>query len=300
MPPEWLPRTTIYKAEINGTQISRAEVSWTPPENRIDPTEQFPADVDIAWVRPHGSEVAYRAVPKKNLELQGRVIDFRWENYVGAVHAIPFWRYTKNTLWLCVLSVFGTLLSSALVAYGFSRIQWRGRDQLFLLVLATMMIPFPVIMIPLYSLFRGFGLIGTMVPLWLPTFFGNAFFIFLLRQFFRGIPDDLTDAARIDGCSEWRIFWNIICPLSHSALIVVAIFKFIETWNDFLAPFIFLTDQEDFTLALGLQFFQSQHGGTDWHYLMAASTLVTLPVILLFFFAQRRFIEGISMTGMKN
>ncbi|MCA9418850.1 MAG: carbohydrate ABC transporter permease, partial [Candidatus Omnitrophica bacterium] len=165
MPPEWLPRTTIYKAEINGTQISRAEVSWTPPENRIDPTEQFPADVDIAWVRPHGSEVAYRAVPKKNLELQGRVIDFRWENYVGAVHAIPFWRYTKNTLWLCVLSVFGTLLSSALVAYGFSRIQWRGRDQLFLLVLATMMIPFPVIMIPLYSLFRGFGLIGTMVPL---------------------------------------------------------------------------------------------------------------------------------------
>jgi len=300
MPPEWLPRTNVYRTVIDGNRISRAEVSWSPPENRIQPSEPLPASTEIAWVRPHGSEVAYRPVPKQDLELEGRVVDFRWKNYLGAVRAIPFWTYTKNTLWLCVLSVFGTVFSSALVAYGFSRIKWRGRDSLFLLVLATMMIPFPVIMIPLYSLFRHFDLIGTMVPLWLPTFFGNAFFIFLLRQFFRGIPEDLTDAARIDGCSEWRIFWNIICPLSHSALTVVAIFKFIETWNDFLAPFIFLTDQEDFTLALGLQFFQSQHGGTDWHYLMAASTLVTLPVIFLFFFAQRRFIEGISMTGMKN
>lgn len=300
MPPEWLPRSNIYQAEVNGVRISRAEVAWGIPENRIDPDEPLPALEDVAWVRPYGSEVAYRPVLKQELELVGRIVDFRWENYLGAVRAIPFWVYTKNTLWLCILTVLGTTFSSALVAYGFSRIKWPGRDALFLVVLATMMIPFPVIMIPLYSLFREFGLIGTMVPLWLPTFFGNAFFIFLLRQFFRGIPEDLTDAARIDGCSEWRIFWNIVCPLSHSALTVVAIFKFIETWNDFLGPFIFLTDQSDFTLALGLQFFQSQHGGTDWHYLMAASTLVSLPVILMFFFAQRRFIEGISMTGMKN
>jgi len=157
-----------------------------------------------------------------------------------------------------------------------------------------------VTMIPLYSLFRSMGLIGTMAPLWLPAFFGNAFFIFLLRQFFRTIPQDLTDAARIDGCSELRIFWSVICPLATSALTVVAIFQFIETWNDFLGPFIYLTDQNQFTLSLGLQFFQSKHGGTDWHHLMAASTLVTLPVIALFFLAQRTFIEGISMTGMKN
>ncbi len=300
MPPEWIPRTSVYSAVVNGNRISRADVAWGSPENRIDQTGQFPPNVDLAWVRPEGSEVAYRAVKKEDLEKVDDIIDFQWANYLGAVKAIPFWVYTQNTLFLCFLSVLGTLASSAIVAYGFSRIKWRGRDTTFLLVLATMMIPFPVIMIPLYSLFREVGLIGTMVPLWLPTFFGNAFFIFLLRQFFRGIPEDLTDAARIDGCSEWRIFWNIICPLSHSALIVVAIFKFIETWNDFLGPFIFLTDQRDFTLALGLQFFQSQHGGTDWHYLMAASTLVTLPVILLFFFAQRKIIEGISMTGMKN
>lgn len=300
MPPEWIPRTNVYETVIGGNRISRAEVAWGLPENRIEPAVPYPPNVDIAWVRPEGSEVAYRAVPKGDLVLRDRTIEIQWQNYLGAVRAIPFWRYTRNTLFLCFLSVIGTLVSSAIAAYGFARIQWRGRDTVFLIVLATMMIPFPVIMIPLYSLFRHFGLIGTMVPLWLPTFFGNAFFIFLLRQFFRTIPEDLTDAAKIDGCSEWRIFWNIICPLSHSALIVVAIFKFIETWNDFLGPFIFLTDQKDFTLALGLQFFQSQHGGTDWHYLMAASTLVTLPVILLFFFAQRRFIEGISMTGMKN
>ena len=300
IPPEWIPRVTVYQAKVGKSIISNAEVQWSTPENIVPRTDDLPSGTQVAWVRPRGSKTNYRAIPKENLETVKRVVDFRWANYAEAVQKIPFWLYTKNTLWLCLLTVVGMTFSSAVVAYGFSRINWPGRDVVFVIVLATMMIPFPVTMIPLYSLFRKAGLIGTMVPLWLPAFFGHAFFIFLLRQFFRTIPHDLTDAARIDGCSEWRIFWNIMLPLSHSALTVVAIFEFITTWNDFLGPFIYLTDTEDFTLALGLQFFQSQHGGTDWHYLMAASTLVTLPVIALFFFAQRQFIEGISMTGMKN
>jgi multiple sugar transport system permease protein len=300
-PPEWIPRMDLFTAKFpDGRTIANAEVAWATPENFEPPERALLLSAEIAWVRPLGSSRPYRAVHKSDLEQTDRVLHFRWRNYAEAVKKIPFWRYAGNTLWLCLLSVIGVTVSSAIVAYGFSRIQWPGRDAVFLLVLATMMIPFPVIMIPLYSLFKELHLIGTMVPLWAPMFFGVPFFIFLLRQFFRTIPQDLTDAARIDGCGEFRIFWTILCPLSHSAITVVAIFQFIETWNDFLGPFIFLIDQSQFTLALGLQFFQSQHGGTDWHYLMAASTLVTLPVILLFFFAQRRFIEGISMTGMKT
>jgi len=227
--------------------------------------------------------------------------DPRWRNYPEAIEAMRyFWSYLWNTVLLCVLTVIGAVLSSAMAAYGFSRIRWRGRDRVFVVVLLTMMIPFPVIMVPLYTLFRSVGLIGTLVPLWLPTFFAGAFNVFLLRQFFLQIPHDLTDAARIDGCSEWRIFWQIILPLARPALLVVALFQFLATWNDFLGPLIYLTDQRDFTLALGLQFFQSQHGGTEWHYLMAASTLVVLPVIVLFFFAQRYFVEGVSMTGLKG
>ncbi len=300
LPPEWIPRSNVYSAVVDGKSLTNLEVAWSTPENVASVDYSLPAGTALAWIRPRGSQTQYRPVDRSTVQMAGRVIDFRWVNYSEAVSKIPFWLYTQNTLWLCGLMVLGVTVSSAIVAYGFARIAWPGRDLVFLIVLATMMVPFPVTMIPLYSLFRSMGLIGTMVPLWLPAFFGNAFFIFLLRQFFKTIPQDLTDAARIDGCGEWRIFWSVICPLATSALTVVAVFQFIESWNDFLGPFIYLTDQNQFTLALGLQFFQSKHGGTDWHHLMAASTLVTLPVIVLFFFAQRTFIEGISMTGMKN
>ena len=225
----------------------------------------------------------------------------QWENFPKATHAMEhFGDYLRNTVTLCVLTVIGTVLSSTLVAYGFSRIDWPGRDKMFLVVMATMMIPFPVVMVPLFTMFKSFGWIGTLKPLWVPTFFAGAFNVFLLRQFFRTLPKDLSDSARIDGCSELRIFWQIIVPLAKPAITVVALFQFMATWNDFLGPLIYLTDQKDFTLALGLQFFQSQHGGTQWSYLMAASALVVLPVIVLFFFAQRTFIEGISMTGLKG
>jgi multiple sugar transport system permease protein len=225
----------------------------------------------------------------------------QWKNYPEAIAAMGhFWLYAGNTLFLCVLNVVGTVLSSALAAYGFSRVEWRGRDKVFLLLLATMMIPFPVIMVPVYSLFKSLGWIGTFQPLWVPAFLAGAFNVFLLRQFFLGLPRDISEAARIDGCGELRIFFTIILPLAKPALLVVALFQFMATWNDFLGPLIFLVNQDQFTLALGLQSFQSQQGGTPWNYLMAASTLVVLPVLVLFFFTQRTFVQGIAATGGKN
>lgn len=230
-----------------------------------------------------------------------REVSFRWENFGKAIAAMKYFpQYLRNTLILCLLTVVGTVSSSAIAAYGFSRIPWRGRNKVFLIALATMMIPFPVVMVPIYSMFRSLGWIGTLRPLWVGSFCAGAFNVFLLRQFFMTIPKDLSDAARIDGCSEFRIFWQIMLPLCRPSLMVVGLFQFMGTWNDFLGPLIYLTNQKDFTLALGLQFFQSQHGGTEWHYLMAASTLVGIPIIILFFFTQKTFIEGISMTGIKG
>ena len=221
--------------------------------------------------------------------------------------------YARNTLIIAFLTVGGTTLSSALVAYGFARIGFRGRGVLFGLMLATIMIPFPVTMVSLFRVFRWmdvqstvlFGpdnalqMLGTFKPLWLPAFFGHAFSIFLLRQFFITIPKELSEAARIDGCTEFGIFWRIILPLARPALAVVALFAFMGAWNDFLGPLVYLQRPEQYTLALGLQAFQSQHGGTEWHLLMAASVLVCAPVLVLFFLTQRTFIQGIATTGGK-
>ena len=232
---------------------------------------------------------------------------WEWHNYRDAVvygadklHYIPFLVYGRNTLILCALTVTGTVVSNAIVAYGFSRIEWPGRNVIFFLVLASMMIPFPVTMVPLYALFKTLGWIGSFRPLWIPAWFGGAFNIFLLRQFFMTIPKELSDAARIDGCSEWQIFRLVILPLAKPALAVVALFQFMYTWNDFLGPLIYLMDQRTFTLSLGLQFYQSQHGGTQWNLLMAASTIVVAPVIILFFFTQKQFIKGIALSGIKG
>ncbi len=212
----------------------------------------------------------------------------------------PFPQYAKNTIYICILSVIGTVAANALIAYGFARIQWKGREVLFWITLATMMVPFPVTMVPTYGLFKWLGWIGSFKPLWVPAWFGSAFNIYLLREFFRTIPTELTDAARIDGCSEFGIFMRIILPLSKPALSVVALFNFLYMWNNFLGPRIYLTDQRMFTLSLGLQSFQSQHGGTQWHHLMAASAVMVVPIIVLFFFTQRTFIQGITLTGMKG
>ena len=221
-----------------------------------------------------------------------------WTAKGDRTKTITFLTYLSNTLLVALLSVIGTLVSSSLVAYGLSRIQWKGRATLFNVTLATMMVPFPVLMVPLYGVFRSLGWLGTLMPLWVPMFFGGAFNIFLLRQFFLTIPGELSDAARIDGCSEFGIFWRVILPLARPALSVVALFTFLNAWNDFLGPLIFLTEPETFTMALGLQQYQSQLGGSEWHLLMGASALLVMPIIVLFFFAQKTFIQGISTTGM--
>jgi multiple sugar transport system permease protein len=224
----------------------------------------------------------------------------QWHNYPDAMRAIgPFWTFAGNSLLLAALNVIGTVLSSAWVAYGFSRLEWKGRDACFFILLMTMMIPFPVVMVPLYTLFRDWGWIGTMKPLWVPSFLAGAFNVFLLRQFFLTLPRDLSEAARIDGCSEFRIFWQVILPLAKPALLTVALFQFLATWNDFLGPLIFLARESQFTLALALQALQSTISGTPWHHLMAASTLVVAPVLVLFFFTQKTFIRGIATTGLK-
>jgi multiple sugar transport system permease protein len=229
-------------------------------------------------------------------------------NYADIIHnpksKFPLW--TRNTLIIAALTVAGTTFSSALVAYGFARIRWPGRGLLFGIMLATMMIPFPVTRVSLFAMFRWLGdwtgtpWLGTFRPLWVPAWFGSAFSIFLLRQFFLTIPTDLSEAARIDGCGELGIFLRIILPLSRPALAVVALFAFMGCWNDFLGPLIYLQRPEQFTLALGLQSLQSQTGGTPWHHLMAASVLVIVPVVVLFFLAQKTFVQGISTTGMKG
>jgi multiple sugar transport system permease protein len=232
----------------------------------------------------------------------------QWHNYFDVLHneKANFLLWTRNTLVVAVLTIAGTTLSSAIVAYGFARLKFRGRSALFGLMLSTMMIPFPVTMVPLFALFRWLGdfthiaWLGTFKPLWVPAWFGSAFNIFLLRQFFLTIPNELSESARIDGCTEFGIFWRIILPLSRPALAVVALFAFLYVWNDFLSPLIFLQRPEQFTLVLGLENFHDKAGGTSWHLLMAASVLVIAPAILLFFIAQKSFIEGIATTGMKG
>lgn len=225
----------------------------------------------------------------------------QWENYPNAMQGMGhFWRHVFNTLWIAGLSVVGCVFSSAMAAYAFSRIEWRYRDRVFLLVLGSMMLPFAVAVVPMYGLFRQLDWVGSLKPLWVPSFLAPAFSVFLLRQFFLTLPRELNEAARMDGCSEWRIFWQIILPLSKPALAVVALFQFLLSWNDFFGPLVYLTEPSQFTLSLALQSYQSQNGGTDWHFLMAAAVMITAPVLALYFFCQRTFKESVASTGAKH
>lgn len=222
-----------------------------------------------------------------------------FRNYYEAMTIIPFHVYFLNTVIITGASLVGQLVSCSLVAYSFARLRWPGRDTLFILMLATMMLPRQVTLIPQFILFRYLGWIDTWWPLIVPSFFGVPFFIFLLRQFFMGIPRDLDDAARLDGASNFRIFWEIILPLSKPVLAAVAIFSFQFTWNDFFEPLIYLHSSDLFTVSLALRFFQGSYG-TQWHLLMAASVVAMAPMIILFFFAQRYFIQGIVVSGVKG
>lgn len=225
---------------------------------------------------------------------------FQPENYVKALTYKPFHLYLKNTLIIALLNVTAVVLSSSFCAYGFARIRFPGRDFWFGIVMATLFLPYAILIVPSFIIFSKLGWVNTFLPLTVPMFFGGgAFNIFLLRQFFRTIPEELADAARIDGCSEFGIYWRIFMPLAKPALITVAIFTFLFAWNDLLGPVIYLRSPEKFTVAAGLASFRSQ---TDisWDLQLAASTAMTVPVIILFFFAQRYFIRGIVMSGLKG
>ena len=223
----------------------------------------------------------------------------RWSNYPEALAVFPFVQYATNTLRIAAPVAIGATLSSALVAYGFSRLRWPGRDVVFYLVLATLMIPTWVTLVPLYILFNNIGWVNTYRPLVVPSFFGDAFSIFLLRQFFLRQPQDLVDAARVDGASHLRIFAQIILPLSRPALAVVALFAFINAWTDFFNPLIYLSNPDKYTLQLGLFNFFAQRF-VNWPGFMAASVVVLAPIAVLFFLTQRTFIEGITFTGIRG
>ena len=230
-------------------------------------------------------------------------IPMRFLNYPEVLTTYPFGMYLVNTLRYAIPTSIGVMVSSALVAYSFSRVRWVGRDILFFICLATMMIPFQVRMIPLYLIFKTFGWLNSYKPLVIPTFFGNAYYIFMLRQFFMTIPEALSDAARVDGASEFRIFISVILPLSRPVLAVVCLFQFMGAWNNYLGPLIYVNREDLFPLALGLQTMRPLMTAAKalmWPYLMAASTCVVLPVIFIFFFTQRTFVEGIAVSGIKG
>jgi multiple sugar transport system permease protein len=303
-PPNWIPHDSAT-VEINGQALPLYEVT-----NREDGSVRQLALVKIAEgqgtfvdpARPDEEIVSRMRYAEAIL-----VPQLRWQNFPDALNratrpgiGVTFWTYFGNSLVIAIWSVIGTLISCTIVAYGFARIQWPGRDAVFLLVLATMMLPFQVTMIPLYVFFTDTLHWGnTFLPLIVPTFFGNGFDIFLLRQFFRTIPEELCDAARVDGASEWHIFTQVVLPLSTPVLATISVFTFLYAWNDFTAPLLFLTSPQNYTMAIGLQDFQGQHT-VAWNQLMAASVVFTIPIIIAFFFAQKTFIQGIKLTGLKE
>lgn len=224
---------------------------------------------------------------------------FIWGNYPDVFIYAPFFKYLLNTLFIIIPTVFGAAVVSALAAYAFARMRAPGKNFVFMVLLATMMLPGVVTMIPTYILFAKLGWIGSFKPLIVPALFGNAFFIFLMRQFFTTIPKELEDAALIDGCNRWTIFWTIILPLAKPIMATVTIFAFMNGWNEYFGPLIYLGEKSQYTLALGLQVFVGQHA-TEWGMMMAASTMMVAPVIILFFFTQKQFVQGITLTGLKG
>ena len=225
---------------------------------------------------------------------------FVWHNFAEVFDRIPLLQYMWNTAQIGILSTVGIVLSCVPVAYALSRMRWRGRQFSFVLVLSTIMLPIQVTIVPLYVLWVRFGQIGHLTPLILPSFLGDAFSIFLLRQFFLTIPDELSDAARVDGASEFQIMTRVIVPLAKPAIAAVALFNFLYNWNDLFAPLLFLGEnQKLWTLTIALTEFQQRHG-TEWNLTMAASVLFMLPVIILFLLSQKVFVEGVTLTGVKG
>ena len=222
-----------------------------------------------------------------------------WENYVEIFTTSNFGGYILNTLYLSVLALVGQVLSSSVVAYSLSHIRWWGKNLIFVIVIATMLIPYQVTMVPVYVIFRNLHLLGTYLPLIIPNFTAGAFYVFLMRQFFMTIPPSLVDASKIDGASHFTIFSRIMIPLTKPALTTIAVFSFLNCWSDFIGPLIYISDTKMYTISLGLQSFIGKYS-IKWNLIMAASAVTIVPMIILFFIAQKQFIEGITTTGIKG
>jgi len=222
-----------------------------------------------------------------------------FQNYKSALEFFPFFRYFGNSLIITFGTIIGTLLSCSLVAYSFSKLRWWGRDFFFYLMIGTIMIPFAVVVIPQFMIFKKLGWLNTFLPLIVPSFFGTPLFVFLIRQFFQTIPDELLDAARVDGASEFQIYLRVMLPLCKPVLLLITLFQFLASWNNYLGPLIYLTDESKYPLSLGLPQFLDQYG-THWNWMMAAATVALVPTIIFFFFAQKYLIEGVKLSGLKG
>ena len=306
-PPRWLPYDNV-RVDIDGQQLPLYNVQ-TPEGVKqlaaVGIVEGVGTFVDPAYP---GQTFQYDIQQGATIIAEPVMhISFRWQNFPDAMErgsrpgvGASFWVYFKNSLVVAFFSIVGTLVSNTPVAYAFARLKFPGRDLLFVLILSTMMLPIQVTIIPIYLFFNDFLHWGnSFLPLIIPTFFANAYDVFLLRQFFRTIPEEMCDAARVDGASEWQIFTQIVLPLSIPVLATVTVFTFLWAWNDFTGPLLFLTSPGNFTMAIGLQDFQSQRT-MIWNQLMAASVVFTVPIIVAFFFAQKTFIQGIKLTGSKE
>jgi multiple sugar transport system permease protein len=306
-PIRWLPYDNV-RVDVNGQKLPIYNVK-TETGNKVLALIKIEEGVGT-FIDPQlpSKQLTYK-IQQGQTKISEPIMEvsFQWHNFVDAMNrgsrpgvGASFWVYFKNSLIIAFFTILGALVSNTPVAYAFARLKFPGRDLLFIIVLATLMLPYQVTMIPLYLLFNDFlGWKNTFLPLLVPAFFANAYDVFLLRQFFRTIPEEMCDAARVDGASEWQIFTRIVLPLSVPVLATVSVFTFLYAWNDFTGPLLFLDKPNMFTMALGLRDFQGQRT-MIWNQLMAASVVFTIPIVIAFFFAQKTFIQGIKLTGSKE
>jgi multiple sugar transport system permease protein len=306
-PPRWLPYDNVT-VNVNGQQLPLYNVKTEGGVKELALVKIVEGTGTFVDPQHPTQELQYE-IQQGTTKIAEPImhISFRWRNFPDAMSrgsrpgvGASFWVYFKNSLIIAFFTILGTLLSNTPVAYAFARINFPGRDILFIIVLATLMLPYQVTIIPLYLFFNDYLHWGnTFLPLLIPAFFANAWDVFLLRQFFKTIPEEMCDAARVDGASEWQIFTRIVLPLSVPVLATVTVFTFLYAWNDFTGPLLFLSSPDKFTMALGLRDFQGQRTMV-WNQLMAASAMFTIPIIIAFFFAQKTFIQGIKLTGSKE
>ncbi len=301
-PPVWIPRRQVM-ISLQGKEVGLASVTVNGRRLKVAVIEERETGEQLLQTLDGPDKGARLVRPRSEVTRIKRVGPV-WENYPDALKFLPPETHSGlvfvwNTLILAVLSIVGTVLASSMVAFSFSRLRWPGRDGLFVILLATMMLPGAVTMMPVFLIFRWLGWIDTLMPLWVPAFFGSAFNVFLLRQFFLTIPTDLEDAAKIDGCSYFAIYHRIMLPLVKPALAAITIMTFMGSWNNFMGPLIYISSPLKMPLAYALQLFQTAHGGEPG-LLMAASTMMMLPVLVVFFLTQRYFIQGVTLTGLKG